>query len=252
MVLLYASFLLIEQDAFAEKLTQFSTDPGNTARIRQITDDINTRVGSYLAVKTGVCALLNYIPYIGSFVGVALPVTMAVVQFGDLGVALAVLAILTAIQFVIGNFLDPYLMGSSLNLSPFAILMSLAMWSQLWGLAGRSWPSRSRPSSPSCSPSSRGRVRSPCCSRDEAGSDADGGRAGRRDRGIEPPRSASRHPSPVLKTGPGTSLGRPAVDRCIDTSLPGQAPVDPGEPLIGESFRNLLAVRRSKERIYWR
>jgi AI-2 transport protein TqsA len=161
-VLLYASFFLIEQEAFAEKLTHISSDPVRTARIRQITDDINRRVGAYLAVKTGVCALLglvswaamallgldfalflglliallNYIPYVGSFLGVAFPVLMAVVQFGDPAVVLAVLAVLTVIQFVIGNFLDPYLMGNSLNLSPFAILMSLAMWSQIWGIAG--------------------------------------------------------------------------------------------------------------------
>ena len=37
---------------------------------------------------------------------------------------------------MIGNLLDPYLMGSSLNLSPFAILVSLAVWSELWGIAG--------------------------------------------------------------------------------------------------------------------
>ena len=39
-------------------------------------------------------------------------------------------------QFLIGNFLDPYVMGSSLNLSPFAILISLAVWSELWGIPG--------------------------------------------------------------------------------------------------------------------
>ena len=39
-------------------------------------------------------------------------------------------------QFVIGNFLDPYVMGNSLNLSPFAILISLAVWSELWGIPG--------------------------------------------------------------------------------------------------------------------
>jgi predicted PurR-regulated permease PerM len=43
---------------------------------------------------------------------------------------------LTLVQFVIGNFLDPYVMGSSLNLSPFAILISLAIWSELWGVPG--------------------------------------------------------------------------------------------------------------------
>ena len=34
------------------------------------------------------------------------------------------------------SMLDPYIMGSSLNLSPFAILISLAIWSELWGIAG--------------------------------------------------------------------------------------------------------------------
>jgi AI-2 transport protein TqsA len=87
----------------------------------------------FLAVLIG---MLNYIPYAGSFFGVVIPVVMALAQFGEPGTALALLAGLTVAQFVIGNFLDPYLMGSSLNLSPFAILVSLAVWSQLWGVAG--------------------------------------------------------------------------------------------------------------------
>jgi predicted PurR-regulated permease PerM len=37
---------------------------------------------------------------------------------------------------VIGNILDPYLMGNSLNLSPFAILASMAVWSAIWGVSG--------------------------------------------------------------------------------------------------------------------
>ena len=80
--------------------------------------------------------LLNYIPYIGSFLGVVLPVAFALVQFADLNVVLALLLALSAAQFVIGFFLDPYLMGNSLNLSPFVILVSLAVWSALWGIAG--------------------------------------------------------------------------------------------------------------------
>ena len=43
---------------------------------------------------------------------------------------------LSVVQFLIGNFLDPYVMGNSLNLSPFAILVSLAIWSALWGVPG--------------------------------------------------------------------------------------------------------------------
>jgi predicted PurR-regulated permease PerM len=61
---------------------------------------------------------------------------MAVVQFGHVNDVLALLLPLALIQFAIGNFLDPYLMGNSLNLSPFVILVSLAVWSGLWGIPG--------------------------------------------------------------------------------------------------------------------
>jgi predicted PurR-regulated permease PerM len=161
-VILYAAFLMMEQGVFTEKLAQASGDPRNAARIREITGAINRRVGAYLSVKTAVnvilgvvswaimallgvqfagllaviIGLLNYIPYAGSVLGVVIPVAMALGQFGDPGAVLGLLAALTAAQVVIGNFLDPYLMGSSLNLSPFAILVSLAVWSQLWGVAG--------------------------------------------------------------------------------------------------------------------
>ena len=40
------------------------------------------------------------------------------------------------VQFLNGNLLDPYLMGNSLNLSPFVILVSLTVWSALWGIPG--------------------------------------------------------------------------------------------------------------------
>ena len=80
--------------------------------------------------------MLNYIPYIGSFLSVLFPVAVAVVQFGDPNVVLLALVLLSVLQFVNGNLLDPYLMGSSLNLSPFVIVLSLAAWSALWGVPG--------------------------------------------------------------------------------------------------------------------
>jgi len=161
-VILYASFLLIEKRSFDTKIAAISSDPRSIARIRQITSDINARIGAYLALKTFIgillgatswivmafaglefaafwavlIALLNYVPYIGSFLGVLFPVTMAIVQFANPSDALAVLLPLTVLQFLIGNFLDPYIMGNSLNLSPFAILVSLAVWSALWGIPG--------------------------------------------------------------------------------------------------------------------
>ncbi|MFO1315927.1 MAG: AI-2E family transporter [Burkholderiales bacterium] len=161
-VLLYVAFLLLEQRAFSDKIDRVAGGPANAARVRQIFESVNARVGSYLALKTflgflqgvlsfGIMALyglefaafwsmlmvlFNYVPYIGSFLAVALPVAMAIVQFGDLATVLTLLAGLFVVQFVIGNFLDPYLLGNSLNLSPFVILVSLTVWSGLWGVSG--------------------------------------------------------------------------------------------------------------------
>ena len=60
----------------------------------------------------------------------------AAVEVAQLLPILALVVALSVVQFLIGNFLDPYVMGSSLNLSPFAILISLALWSELWGIPG--------------------------------------------------------------------------------------------------------------------
>ncbi len=161
-VLLYASFLLVELRSFDAKIAAMSNDQRSIDRTRKVAADINSRIGAYLALKTFVSALLgvtswiamafmglefaafwavliallNYIPYIGSFLGVLFPLMMAIVQFANPNDVLAVLLPLIALQFAIGNFLDPYIMGNSLNLSPFAILVSLAAWSALWGIPG--------------------------------------------------------------------------------------------------------------------
>jgi len=161
-VCLYATFLLLERRSFATKLSNLSDDPARVARIGQVIEAINRRIGSYLALKTllslllGVLSyavmrlfglefaalwavltsVLNFVPYVGSVLGVVFPLLMAIVQFGDLGVILTMLVSLTALQFAIGNFLDPYVMANSLNLSPFAMLVSLAVWSELWGVPG--------------------------------------------------------------------------------------------------------------------
>jgi len=161
-VCLYATFLLFERRSFATKLANLSDDPARVERIRQVIRAINQRIGSYLALKTllslllGVLSylvmrlyglefaalwavlatVLNFVPYVGSVLGVVFPLLMAIVQFADPATILSLLLALSALQFAIGNFLDPYVMGNSLNLSPFAILVSLAVWSELWGVPG--------------------------------------------------------------------------------------------------------------------
>jgi predicted PurR-regulated permease PerM len=161
-VVIYAIFLLIEKRAFDRKIVRLSADPGRTKRLRTVIHAINDRVGNYLALKTllgvglgvvtwatmawmgmgfaGLSGLLvglfNYIPYLGSVLGVAVPALLGLLSGAD-NVSLVWLCVgLSVVQFLNGNLLDPYLMGDSLNLSPFIILFSLAVWSKLWGIPG--------------------------------------------------------------------------------------------------------------------
>ena len=161
-VSLYVIFLLIEQRSFSNKIENVSQNPEQVLFIRQIISNINGKIGTYLALKTflsvllglvswaimaycgmefavfwGVLiALLNYVPYIGSFLSIFLPAAFAILQFSSVSQVLAVMVPLSVVQFLNGNFLDPYLMGNSLNLSPFVILVSLTIWSALWGISG--------------------------------------------------------------------------------------------------------------------
>jgi AI-2 transport protein TqsA len=79
---------------------------------------------------------LNYIPNIGSVVGVIFPTLLALVQFDTLVPFFSIAIGLTAIQLIIGNVVDPMLTGRSLNMSSFAIVLLLAFWGTIWGVVG--------------------------------------------------------------------------------------------------------------------
>ena len=123
---------------------------------------INERIGRYLLVKTLVngvlgvlslavlwltgiefapfwavlIAVLNDVPYLGSVLGVAFPVLLSLAQFGALAMAAVALVALSAAQIVVGSVLEPRVMGRAVNLSPFVVLLALAVWSALWGVPG--------------------------------------------------------------------------------------------------------------------
>lgn len=161
-VLIYAGFLLAEKGAFANKIALLSDEPAKVAQIQALIRDINSRIGTYLVMKTlvnimlGVSSyailrgfgiefaafwalligLFNYVPYFGGIVGVALPTLLAVLQFGDFWQVFVFVLAMCVPQVALGNFIEPWLMGKSLNLSPFVILVGLVSWMSMWGIAG--------------------------------------------------------------------------------------------------------------------
>lgn len=80
--------------------------------------------------------ILNYIPTLGSIVGVLPPTLFALVQFGLTWKALLVFLGVSIVQFVMGNYVGPLIQGKYLELSPLVVLVSVAFWGWIWGIAG--------------------------------------------------------------------------------------------------------------------
>jgi AI-2 transport protein TqsA len=106
-----------------------------------------TRLGLPLASVFGILAfLLNFIPSIGSIISTLLPIPVAVATFrgetpqGEVvvywGTVLLVVAVPGAIQMIMGNMIEPKLMGEGLNLHPVTVLLALSFWGLLWGIVG--------------------------------------------------------------------------------------------------------------------
>ena len=162
LVVLYSSFLMAERVVFQRKLAAALGNNERTERALVLLHRINDRIGRYLLVKTLVnailgaisfaimwllgiefapfwavlIAILNYVPYVGSVLGVFFPVVLSLAQFGSVAMAALALVTLSSAQIYVGGVLEPRMMGRAFNLSPFVVLISLAVWATLWGIPG--------------------------------------------------------------------------------------------------------------------
>lgn len=159
LIMIYLLFLFAEQSVFEQKFTALF---GGSETAQIIRNEVIQKIRIYLSVKTFVSVLtgvlsfilltligvdyavfwgfiiflLNYIPTIGSLLGVVFPAILSLVQFDTSWQFAAVVTFLGGLQFAIGNILEPRLMGSSLNLSGLVIMLALAVWGSIWGITG--------------------------------------------------------------------------------------------------------------------
>ena len=161
-ILIFLIFLLLERPYFRSKMNN-AFYGATREKIQVAFDHINRQIGRYLGVKLfistvtgllvwaglkllgvdfplfwGVAAvLLNFIPNIGSLFVIVITTIMAFLQFYPaVERPLLTLLVMSGIQVIMGNFIDPRLQGDRLNLSPFVILVSLIFWGWLWGIIG--------------------------------------------------------------------------------------------------------------------
>ncbi|MEC7983515.1 MAG: AI-2E family transporter [Myxococcota bacterium] len=95
-------------------------------------------LGVDLAMLFGLLTfILNFIPNIGSLIAMILPIPLVLVDPNfSLASLVMVVALPGAVQMIIGNVVEPKLLGDSLELHPITVLLSLIFWGMLWGLPG--------------------------------------------------------------------------------------------------------------------
>lgn len=162
MILIFLVFMLLGKPYSRRKIYEAFPDQ-QAQKITTVTGSITGQISRYLSIKLMISAitavlvwavlvimnvdfpvtwavftfLLNFIPTVGSVIATIPPVLVALVQFyPGFWPAVIVLILLLLIQQTMGSFIEPKLMGDSLNLSPVVILLSLVFWGWLWGIVG--------------------------------------------------------------------------------------------------------------------
>jgi len=93
--------------------------------------------GLDLSREWGVIAfVLNFIPFIGSFVATLLPTLFAAVQYESFSSAIGMFIGVNVVQFVVGSYIEPRVAGAAVSISPFMVLFAVFFWAMLWGIAG--------------------------------------------------------------------------------------------------------------------
>jgi predicted PurR-regulated permease PerM len=78
----------------------------------------------------------NFIPYVGAVAGVTLSAFMAIVTFDSLGYALLIPLAFASWSLLESELVNPLILSRRLQMNAVAILLSLAFWAWLWGIAG--------------------------------------------------------------------------------------------------------------------
>jgi len=152
-------FLLARGDRFLSKAVELMPTLTDKKRVVEITRSIEENISKYLLSVTvinfclgvvvglamwalnvpnaalwGMMAfLLNFLPYVGSVLGLAAITLVAIISFENVFQILSVPILYLVIDWIEGSFVTPLIIGMRLNLNPPVMLMWILLWGWLWG-----------------------------------------------------------------------------------------------------------------------
>ncbi|WP_036481426.1 AI-2E family transporter [Nitratireductor basaltis] len=157
-----AFYMLLDWDRMIERVDSW-VPRDHVETVRQIARDINAATAGFVRGQGTLClilglyyaigltlvglnfglligffaGLISFIPYVGSLVGLALSIGVAVVQFWpEWYWVAAVAAVFFSGQFLEGNILQPKLIGRSVGLHPVWLMFALFAFALLFGFVG--------------------------------------------------------------------------------------------------------------------
>jgi len=155
--------LLASGDTFRRKLTRIAGPDFTKRKITvQALNEIGEQIQRYLLVQLltsvivgvasglafaaigldnaaawgAVAGVLNLIPYIGGVLICAATAIVALLQFGSLGMVLAVAAISITLHVIAGYLLTPWLTSRASRLNAIVVFIGVLAWGWLWGVWG--------------------------------------------------------------------------------------------------------------------
>jgi predicted PurR-regulated permease PerM len=161
-VLVLLFFLIASGDMFYEKIVHVMPTFTDKRKALRIAFDIERRLARYLSTITLINALLgvsvgvamwmydmptpelfglmafllNFVPYVGAVIGIALSVLIALITFPDPWVSLLVGGTYLALTSIEGQLITPYFVGRVLQLNTVIVFLAIAFWAWLWSVVG--------------------------------------------------------------------------------------------------------------------
>ena len=160
-VIIFVIFLLLKREDLRDRLI-FLIGPGRLKTTTEALGDAAGRVSRYLLMQSIVngsqgiavgiglfviglpnailwgllSALLKFIPYLGPWISALAPIALSLAVFDGWTRPLLTVAWIVVLELVSSNFVEPWLYGASIGVSPFALLLAAVFWTWLWGIAG--------------------------------------------------------------------------------------------------------------------
>ncbi len=162
MIVFYTIFLFIEESLFSQKIELVIGNEKKSEQFNRTLIKIDNMMSRYIILKSLINLLtatiafivlyfvgidspffwaaliffFSFIPSIGPILGTLLPAIFSLIQFAEFVPFLIILTVIGSFQVAIGNYLEPKIMGNTLNISPLFGIFALALWGSLWGIIG--------------------------------------------------------------------------------------------------------------------